>query len=889
LNVEHTPPSADFPLSCQAARREIDLLVEDGGLNESERMLLFGHIRQCAACKADLEVRRTLELRLRKAFSQIDTAPDFTDRVLETLPARGQSKESSERDQDAWTVAHALVRLRSDERMGPLAWLVRGYRLPVALAAVILLALTAVYVTQGITPEGSDAPPMVADLEGAVAERVHAGKATPLKTGDRLAKDDVVRVGLHATRPLRMTLTSGNAELAVVHLRPGAVLKVTNRHEYFLIKGEAYFEVNKNRPQVPGERYSVETSLGLVEVTGTSFGVVVPSENPGHVTVAVDEGRVEIIPNSGSRAVLLAGEEGALVSSGGFNGPRAPQSGLLAWAPRPRVLANQIPSALAPNGISQRPTPPAGQGTLTPLAPRVQGRKWWKATLELECDFTGKTLPEALRLLSRTIGGEPELDALAAHAERTAKTKTSRLRLPYSIPLAAVVRWLHREQGMVFPPQGWEGPAELSQFDRSGRFSIAANQAWERVPTDAHGARYPLAYRSEAAELNVFCEKKEDETRLNLRVDNRLPDDWDLAWYDGLIFIAEARRIEELTCCERTVNLEEWTGTPVQAVWQRGLLSVLTAKALDWGLDPALLKLRPARNLVYTSGVGVERKLLGFLEKLRLPSSTVHSPLAPLDEHSVSARSFKELAAEAAKRNIRVKIPDDAEFPAQSFSARAMPLGHALEWAARLHGLGVRSEAGQLVMDQPETCFGAPEWQVLGLDALAALAPEARRELPRLAEQHVRAWFPELFKCVDFHLLQDRLVFNGNRRLLAAAQRVLHALQQEVRKTPTLDMARWQPAWRMELDKNLAEPCRTETSAAGLFAYALRSGVLINLRASLLVDPAAMKRAASLKIPALDLRGKSLREVLADLAQTADLRVVIEDRVICLCAAEPRP
>ena len=96
----------------------------------------------------------------------------------------------------------------------------------------------------------------------------------------------------------------------------------------------------------------------------------------------------------------------------------------------------------------------------------------------------------------------------------------------------------------------------------------------------------------------------------------------------------------------------------------------------------------------------------------------------------------------------------------------------------------------------------------------------------------------------------------------------------------------WKPAWLAEIERNLAEPFQGDGSGAlppGSLAGLLRqSGLFVQLRATLLVDPAAMERVGGLPLPSLSVQGQTLGQALATLVHTLHLRVVLEDGVVWL-------
>ncbi|MCW8133741.1 MAG: FecR domain-containing protein, partial [Planctomycetota bacterium] len=313
-------PAPHSPLTCHEAEREIDLLIEDGDLKETERALLFAHVRACQACKSKLEARRRQDVRLRQAFVALDTSPDFTRRVLESLPAAAAGDPASEA---AWAAAERVVRQerRGDARPLGLGWLTRGYRLPAVLAALISIGLLGAYLRFQWLKDMPEEVAQIQEMSGA-GVRTRAGREARLEAGNLLRRGDEIAAGTDGP-PLVLKLGFRGTPVAAVQLKPGALLRAYSRSQYTLVKGEAYFQVRKDRPKDrPGERFKVETTLGCVQVLGTEFGIIVPSEVPQMVTVVVGEGTVEVVPNSGNAMRLEAGDEGDLLNAGGTSGPR---------------------------------------------------------------------------------------------------------------------------------------------------------------------------------------------------------------------------------------------------------------------------------------------------------------------------------------------------------------------------------------------------------------------------------------------------------------------------------------------------------------------------------------------------------------------------------------
>ncbi|MBI3828585.1 MAG: FecR domain-containing protein, partial [Planctomycetes bacterium] len=449
-------PSPESSLSCGEAQREIDLLIEDGDLKETERSLLFSHLRTCENCKSSLEARRRLDVRLRNAFLNLDTSPGFARRVLESLPA---AQAAGAAEPSAWMAAAQTAHSRRDDTpVFGLAWLTRGYRLPAALAALIAVGLCGMlyryYSLQGQPEEVAQ----ILKIEGEGAgERIRAGRNVALKEGQFLLRGDEISAETEGGKPLVLGLAFRGQLVATVHLKPGAVLRAVSRHQFALNKGEAYFQVRKDRPkEAPNERFKVETPLGSVQVTGTEFGVIVPAEVPQYVTVLVSEGSVEVLPNAGAGSTLALGDEADLLNGGGVSALRPAVSTRLAWVQGAVQLA-ALPTP------SVRPSP-AQPDLLTPqthTAPPAAQIDWQAPAPPI--DFTGLHLPQALTVLAQRLGGSAVLLDLAKQAESLGAAAPSTLNLRHALPLGAVVRWLARENRLRFVATGRLRAAEPAE------------------------------------------------------------------------------------------------------------------------------------------------------------------------------------------------------------------------------------------------------------------------------------------------------------------------------------------------------------------------------------------------------------------------------------------
>lgn len=914
MNAE-PQPAGGAALNCAEAEREIDLLIEDGELKETERALLFAHLRACGACKTRLESRRKLDLRLRGALASLDTSPDFTLRVLEALPTASAEAEPDE----AWEAANRMV----EERLGRnrptgfgLGWLTRGYRLPAVLAALICIGLFGAWLRFRTLQDLGDELPAIAELDGA-GQRIHGETESALQPGQLLRRNDEVQAATGG-QPLKLVLASAGRPVATVQLRPGARLRVLNRNQYALLKGEAYFQVRKDRPsRGSSEPFKVDTTLGTVQVVGTEFGVIVPSEVPQFVTVVVDEGAVDVLPNAGGSMRLQPGLEGDLLNAGGTAGPRPAASERLAWLKRPAAVVVAQQGRDAPSG-------PGGQSrTQEPVAPEPARAVDWSRNVP-PLDFAGHRLPQALALLAERMGGEKGLLETAREAERLSNGKPSTFNLKRTLPLAQVVRWLARESGCRFEASGQlrkAEPGETLGAVEEGQAPASALQhlhapPQEKLPASREPLKRYLETIAAQAGLNLVMDDAAQAPlpapplehglwRGTLR--GELDDAvraYELSWacYDGVLWIAAPEQIARHTTAPRRMDGAEWLGEPLQPEWALAFKQLLPAllavpgRQHDRWLAIEDVRLHPDRNLfTYSCGAPAQRALEDQLERLRQGAPAVALLTAALDEVRLpgAVRDLAQLARKCETRNQLLKRGAEFEFHAQSFVNRSLSLGRELEWAARLAGLGLRTEAGALVLDDPLVCYGRPEWQALDLAALTVAAPAHEKTMPALLAAKARLWFPELLAGVTFHPLNRRLAMLADKRQLQAVQQVKTVLENDLRAAQAegkpLDPAAWKPAWFVDLEKNLAEPFLLSGGEgdgmlpAGTCPSLLRqSGRFVQLRSTLLVDPFAMRAIAQQKLPAMDVKGKTLRQVLEAVAAAVKLRVVVEDEVVWL-------
>jgi hypothetical protein len=226
---------------------------------------------------------------------------------------------------------------------------------------------------------------------------------------------------------------------------------------------------------------------------------------------------------------------------------------------------------------------------------------------------------------------------------------------------------------------------------------------------------------------------------------------------------------------------------------------------------------------------------------------------------------------------------EERAFPMQSFAVRRMPLGRALERAARLHGLGLRLEPGRIVVDEHDACYGKPTLQVVSLKTVAAHSPRAVLQLPAALAREAQACWPELLKGVDWLPLHQALAFRGDAQQLAAVQELTREMEHASR-VEGFNPQGWKMAWRLDVERDLAKPFQgdeTGTLPARSFVGLLRE-YFIPLKTAVLVDPVEMKKLGNRRVRALNVKGRTTGEALATLAREAGLRMIVEDQVIWL-------
>ncbi|MCZ7646037.1 MAG: FecR family protein [Planctomycetota bacterium] len=920
MSHAETSPESAPALQCSEARRLMDALVEEGALKETERSLLFLHLKPCAACRAELDRRRALDARLLRAFRSVDTESRFAERVLAALPSGGDPdapewlKRPVARPRDELARALAESEEAQQRRLYPWARRLQTWGVFALVTILIGIGLLGAYFRHGITGTPSEAPCLVTRVEG-LGDVEHYERKESLVVGEMLQKEHVISARSGPRHPrLSVRLESARKTIGDVHLKPGSKLRIFNRHHFELLKGEVYFEVRKDRPGAEAkEAFLVDTPMGTVECVGTVFGIRVPDGAASTVTVLVDDGVVSLHPRSGQVRSLRANEEADFLA-GGLSPVRPADPDRFAWV-RPGtgdvvVARPELEGAPAPAPAA----PPLGVAVPRPFDGRqaVEG-----------VDFRGLTLAQAWDRLGRHLENPLGVRAREDEARPPAfLTRPGTLLVRDALPAEAVLRWLARDFGLREDAAGqpWRSAEPDEELGRpvSGHWP---EDLLERAQAPLPEAPGEPGMRT----LNEFLGELTERSGINLWLDPRDAPEDARAWpretergasfldvlratlaaaklealpYDGLLSVASPDRIERLTTVPRVAPLAEWFGRAPSleelretAAWAEAL-RLLPDGRYGLGAEgaPVVRKAEAAGALRVVCGRGSYQRLEGALDAAREASAMVSPPAEALyaDRMAGSVRDLSSLAELAARRGVKVSLAlEDPGFPAQAFVNKSLPLGRTLEWAARAHGLGLRREGEELVVDAHAACYGAPAMQVVECAALARQRPEFAAEASRILAAQLRLGFPERFGKRRLYSLPGRLAFEGDLDDLAAAQRMARDLGVAVEAQPAgapFNVHAWRPAWRAALDENLSEPFQGDGSGTleGEFRALLRGGPFVRLRATILVDPASMERLAERKLGPIETKEKSLGEVLRAVAAAAGLRVALEDEVVWL-------
>ena len=917
----------------------MERLIEDGELKDIERALLFTHIRVCASCKADLQRHRQLEVRLKETFAPIDTRPDFNQRVMAALPNMDYKPKIEQMPSAAGeNVGRRTSKFeRVTSRLPKLRWAYR-WRTVIGVAACIGLGLLGVAFRMGfrLGQRDADQAPLVVELSGKAHVREGDKKINTLANERLLAPGDVLSADI-PNSDFECWLNFGDAHLARVSLSNGAELAADNRHVYTLRSGSAHFDVQKNRPKGPDELFEVRIAdSGIVRVRGTVFDI--KNAGTSEAVVQVQEGHVEV--QCGAAVNQLRDGEQIALGPGGFNGT---------------VALTSLPPVKVPVSPGGRtlPVPPPPLLNVPPAVPDTVF-DWERSVGPLS--LSGLTLAEGLDALAAKINSPRAITELAQLARGPLIARDNRLTFSvrHAMPVRSVLAWMARDVSARFEvDQDGQGrlrlaaPEELPGPPENGaipsEYRAALESPWER--NGRAGARISVTTAldevARACSLTIISDHVEAAMPLDnparpahfqngaRRLDAILSAaHLCAAWYDNVLYVAPAPRLEALTTLDRrSTPVSVLVGLPQSPTWSKNLLWMLNLRSAMpaqlprslgmppsaelpgyWDVDPMLTGRAAFAGtwvadsndgpiLHYRAGIFGDAYVTALLNEIERGSQQVRGASGLTNMlQSVAIRDTNQLI-ELAKPFVPVESRlKNLAFNHQALAVRNLSLGRALEWGAWMQGCGIRPSTNGLVIDDAAQCYGAPSLQVLPLTPSAEHSAELAAKLPETFARLLPQLYPVSFATVEMKTVAGRLVFVGDKRQLQLAQELFQAFDQELGVAPAaengerkLDLQTWVPASRRNLEKNLAEPFKGDGSGAvsGTFAGLLRqSGIGTQLRYTVLVDLAGMQQNHSKPIAALDVSQFSIGQYLDALARAAELKVVLEGDIILLTPAK---
>ena len=929
------PSGTENGMTCEQARRQIERLITESELKEIERALLWSHVRTCLPCKSELEAQRRLESRLKRVLVSLDTEPDFNRRLMATLPVQNEfdrrAGSTSCHDAGNW----AGSELQKNAESGP--FLLRGYRFGWAVAAVILLGLGAAYYHHGLgLGNASDAPPVVAFVEGDGTLQHAGAPERPIKSADVLRDADTITAG---RANLSLTLRSGpetTGEIGEIVLAPHAQLCALNRHTYRLAKGNAYFHVRPERPKAFSDELFVVNAgdIAMVQVTGTRFAIELQpaARSSQSALILLEQGKVEVRPagfETREPTLLSAGQEVEVRANGTLSVPAASNvSAHLAWVqciPAKPAASGETPQTATALAVPKSTPGKPANGVLAPPATTLNPTSpLWDAPVKSDVAVLGKTLSEGIEAVAETFERPPRLLELAKQAERLGAEKKLSFSIRSPMPLRSVLNWMARDLGLRLEWGQAQAPASQGELPRfvlgepdsnpqDGTIPPQIKKALENpVPSNLKNLSLSeIARLSEQAHVTIVVDREqlhgetftagagldknneqigqirqiehnEQNTVAAILDEAQFKMGCGMAWYDNAIYLAEPSKIEALTRLERTSSpVSVLLGSPV----------VLTTILNDPGAISDLRMEQTAPDgacLRYKGGLISEGLLESALTLLQRGSSSATDGAAVLTQPFPPGYVLNMDALIRGSTNMHVEARVNClPFTHMSFLNKNLSAGQAIEWGAWLSGCGLRQDNDALLVDSLEHCYGKRALQVVVLSGLAQRRPQLAASLPESFNKLLLLLYPKFFSSTQLHCLSERIAFHGDRRQLLLAQRLKNSLQQALQPdaaTPAaeFDLNAWRPDWRVRIDKNLNEPFQSggKNILSGAFAGLLRQSVLSpQLRCTVLVDPAAMKEAANKKID-IEVTDISVGQVLDRLVEKAGLKMAVVGDVI---------
>jgi len=607
LASDASPPqkSGMDVMSCEQAGRQIERLVEDSELKEIERTLLFAHVRVCAPCKAELQRRRTMEVRLKEAFSAIDTRSDFNAKLMAALPDIEYGVLAND---DNNFDSKSTLRRVSARALHAAPRIFQRWRLPVAVAAMVCIGLMGLALRSNlVTLRSSDKPPSVVRLSGRVLITRRGAPPEAPFSEHMLIPGEVIEVdGGEAT----VRLQFAEKLLAEVTLQSGAELTAVNRHSYSLRAGSAHFEVNHDRPQEADEDFEVHIGNdAVVRVKGTKFDI---KNVGGNAIVSVETGHVQVQSDkqaTSDKLVDLHDGEQVTLGPGGFVSAVVAvqkQVEVPRLNPRPHspdVVAEKAPNIpVLPNVVELSKTPATGPaGAATPDDAREFD---WNASVA-PLATADLPLADGITALAGRMGDARPLLDLAQQARSLLVAAENRLSfsIRHPMPLRAALAWMARDVGLRLEFDG-KGraqfrvavPDELSGTVEPGALPDNIQKLLElpeRNARFASGRALTLAaaldVASAASGITMIADREAvgdtlyspdteplAQTTGARRLDSILARARLCAiWFDNALYVSRANKLEAMTTLERSSKpVSVLIGIPERPEWSRSLSAI---------------------------------------------------------------------------------------------------------------------------------------------------------------------------------------------------------------------------------------------------------------------------------------------------------------------------
>lgn len=265
--------------SCSQVNSLFQAYIDDE-LGHAEKSILECHLRECGACREEMDAQNTCVARVFESLSEHRLSWGLRSQVLAHLPEMEASIRGGSHPTDP---QYARARSR-----GRFPWAV------MAVAAVVALVSVAVYELRVAPPAAGVSGAPVGMITFRDGDGV-LSKAVDVNSYDVVALKSLVReqtdyVTLGDSR-LAMILTGDST----VKANYNSGFRVTNNRRVMVNHGQTYFDIGRDR-----DYFRVNTPDGEIVVFGTAFLI---DATPSGTTVTVTEGVILVRNGHGQVAV----------------------------------------------------------------------------------------------------------------------------------------------------------------------------------------------------------------------------------------------------------------------------------------------------------------------------------------------------------------------------------------------------------------------------------------------------------------------------------------------------------------------------------------------------------------------------------------------------------